>query len=103
MHGPAGTEFDKDMWSTGIYEEIVPRKKIAWADSFADENGNAVPSSVYGMPGMPEVMHVMIELESLEDGRTKLTLTHDAAPAGEMADNMEAGWNQSLDKFAEAL
>src|SRR5437660_792412 len=28
MHGPAGSQFDMDMWSTGTYTEIVPMEKI---------------------------------------------------------------------------
>ncbi len=24
MNGPKGTEFDKDMWSTGTFKEIIP-------------------------------------------------------------------------------
>src|ERR1700745_4154100 len=38
-------------WSTGTYLEIVPQEKIVVTDSFADENGNPVPPSHYGMPG----------------------------------------------------
>jgi uncharacterized protein YndB with AHSA1/START domain len=103
MHGPAGTEFDKDMWNTGTYQEIVPLQKIVYADSFADENGNVVPSSAYGMPGMSEVMLLTITFEALDDGKTKVTIVHTGAPEGGIADNMEAGWNQSLDKMAESL
>src|SRR2546422_847950 len=49
MKGPAGTPFDKEMWSTGTYEEIIPMQKIVVTDSFADEQGNVVPSTYYGM------------------------------------------------------
>lgn len=103
MHGPAGTEFDTDMWTTGNYQEIVPLKKIVYTDSFADEKGNILPRGAYGMPDMPEVMLVTVEFEALEDGKTKVTTSHVGAPAGAMADNMEAGWGQSLDKMAESL
>lgn len=49
MRGPAGTDFDRDYWSTGIYREIVQLKRIVYTDSFADENGNVVPATHYGM------------------------------------------------------
>src|SRR5512143_289293 len=38
MRSPDG----KDYWSTGIYREIVPPKRIVCTDSFADEKGNIV-------------------------------------------------------------
>src|SRR5687767_6963514 len=38
MRSPEG----QDLWSTGIYREIIPLKKLVWTDSFADEKGNVV-------------------------------------------------------------
>jgi uncharacterized protein YndB with AHSA1/START domain len=104
MHGPAGTEFDIDMWSTGTFNEIVNLQRIVYTDSFADAEGNAVSPAVYGMEGMPDQLQVTLDFEALENGRTKLTLTHTGAPAGsEHASNMEDGWNQSLDKLAASV
>jgi uncharacterized protein YndB with AHSA1/START domain len=98
MRSPEG----KDFWSTGVYREIVEPERIVWTDSFADEKGNPVPASYYGMPGdWPEEMLVTVTFEERQ-GKTKLTLRHAGHPAeiGEMA---EAGWNGSLDKLAETL
>ena len=39
----------QDFWSTGTYKEIVPMESIVLTDSFADEHGNIVPSTHYGM------------------------------------------------------
>ena len=47
MRSPRGEEF----WSTGVYREIVPMERIVCTDSFADEKGNIVPASYYGMQG----------------------------------------------------
>jgi len=103
MHGPAGSPFDKDLWSTGVYEEIIPLKKIVATDSFADEHGNVVPASHYGMPGdLPLEFRVTVTFED-DDGRTKLTLTHEGLPAGEQSEGAAVGWNQSLDKLAASL
>ncbi len=103
MHGPAGSEFDKDMWSGGEYKEIIPMKKIVASDYFSDETGKKVSPKEYGMPGdWPEEMLVTVTFEELPDGKTKLTLLHEGHPA-EMADMAHAGWNQSLDKFTAAL
>jgi uncharacterized protein YndB with AHSA1/START domain len=103
MHGPAGSPFDKDLWSTGVYEEIIPMKKIVATDSFADEHGNVVPASHYGMPGdLPLEFRITVTFED-EDGHTKLTLTHEGLPAGEQSEGAAVGWNESLDKLAASL
>lgn len=103
MHGPAGTEFDKDMWSGGEFKEIVPMEKIVATDYFTDKDGNWISPKEMGMPGeWPEKMLVTVTFEDAGDGKTKLTLVHEGHPA-EMAEMAEAGWNQSLDKFEAAL
>jgi len=104
MHGRPGPEMPaQDFWSTGTYEEIVPLQKLVCSDSFSDAEGNVVPASTYGMEDFPDVLRVTIEFERLSDGKTKMTLTHEGAPSGEHASNMETGWNQSFDKLAESL
>jgi uncharacterized protein YndB with AHSA1/START domain len=39
----------QDVWSTGVYKEIVPLERIVKTDSFADAEGNVVPGSYYGL------------------------------------------------------
>jgi uncharacterized protein YndB with AHSA1/START domain len=98
MRSPEG----KDFWSTGVYREIVELERIVWTDSFADEKGNPVPASHYGMPGdWPEELLVTVTLEERQ-GKTKMTLRHAGFPV-EMGEMAEAGWNGSLDKLAESL
>ncbi len=99
MRSPDG----KDYWSTGIYREIVPLKRIVCADSFADEKGNVVPATHYGMPSdIPLEMLVTVTFEGLA-GKTRMTLKHVGIPAGEESKMAEQGWNTSFDKLAEAL
>lgn len=113
MHGPKGTEFDIDLWSTGVYKEIVPpvpsktlgQAKIVVTDSFADENGNVVPASYYQMPQtFPIETTVEIHFEE-QDGKTKMTLYYPSTEGieGKMLDDMTQGWNQSFDKLADSL
>jgi uncharacterized protein YndB with AHSA1/START domain len=107
MRSPEGQDF----WSTGTYKEIVPFERIVCTDSFADEKGNVVPASHYGMPGddWPLELMVTIVFEDLDGlpvgkaGKTKMTLTHVGFPAGQMSELCEAGWNESFDKLAESL
>jgi uncharacterized protein YndB with AHSA1/START domain len=69
MRSPEG----RDYWSTGVYREIVPFDRIVCTDSFADEKGNVVPASHYGMSNMPLEMLVTVTFEDL-GGKTKMTL-----------------------------
>jgi len=99
MRGPDGKEY----WDTGIYKEIVEPNRIVYTDSFADEHGNVVPASYYGMGSdVPLEMEVELTLEDL-GGRTRLTLEHCGLLEGEMLEQTKAGWNQSFDKLAECL
>ena len=103
MRGPAGTDFDRDFWSTGVYREIVPLERLVCTDSFADEKGNVVPATHYGMGAdIPLEMLVTVTFEDL-GGKTRMTLRHEGLPAGEMSDGAGEGWNQSFDKLAELL
>lgn len=94
----------QDFWTTGTYKEIIPMKKIVVTDSFADEHGNVVNASHYGMSGdFPMELLVTVTFEEVEDGKTKMTLEHKGMPPGEMADGAKVGWNQSFDKMEAAL
>ena len=94
----------KGIWCTGVYKEIVPFEKIVTTDCFADENGNVVPASYYGMDGeFDREMIITVTFEEVEGGKTKMTLTHSGLPAGEHTQGAHVGWNESLDKLAECL
>src|SRR3990170_1407524 len=93
----------KDYWGTGVYREIVPLDRVISTDSFADEKGNVVPATHYGMSAdVPLEMLVTVTFEDL-GGKTRMTLRHEGLPAGEMSDGAGAGWNESFDKLAEVL
>ncbi|HAL44723.1 MAG: ATPase [Planctomycetes bacterium GWF2_42_9] len=93
---------DFDYWSTGVYKEIVPLKRIVMTDSFSDINGNVVPATHYSMSGdFPLEMQITVDFE-FEEGKTKITLTHEGIPDSEK-ENCTKGWNQSFDKLAEFL
>lgn len=99
MQAPDGQKF----WSTGVYQEVAPPERLVFTDSFADEEGNVVPSSYYGMgDDFPPAMVVTVTLEAI-GGQTKMTLRHEGLPAGEMSDMTVAGWNGSFDKLAATL
>jgi uncharacterized protein YndB with AHSA1/START domain len=98
MRGPDG----KDYWSTGVFREIVPMERIVATDSFADEKGNVVPASHYGLSAnYPLELLLTVTFEE-QDGKTRLALRHSGHPPEDI-ENARQGWNESLDKFAALL
>jgi uncharacterized protein YndB with AHSA1/START domain len=78
------------MWTTGEYTEIVPKERLVYTESPADENGNVVSPSAMGMPdGYPSTT-----------GRTKMIMTHAGVPADSGAGG---GWEQAFDKLADHI
>ncbi len=102
MHSPDG----KDYWSKGVFREIVAPERLVMTDSFADENGNTVPGSYYGMSkDFPLEMLITVIFEELDgdNGKTKITLRHSGMPSGADSEGAGQGWNESFDKLAEYL
>jgi uncharacterized protein YndB with AHSA1/START domain len=99
MRSPDG----KDYWSTGVYREIVAPERFVATDSFADEYGNVVPATYYGMSSeYPGEYLVTMTLEE-QGGKTALTLVHAGMPSGEDRESARAGWTGSFDKLAAAV
>jgi uncharacterized protein YndB with AHSA1/START domain len=99
MRSPEG----RDYWSTGVYREIIPIERIVFTDCFADEKGNVVPATYYGMSAdFPLEMLVTVTFEEIQ-GRTKLTLKHEGLPVGVEGDGAQQGWSESFEKLAESL
>ena len=90
------------MWTTGEYKVIEAPHRLVYTDGFADENGNAVLPSAYGMNDdeHPATTEVTVILEDL-GGRTKMTMTHSGVPASEQGAN--EGWKQSFSKMADYI
>lgn len=101
MRSPDGQDF----WSTGVFREIVEPERLVLSDSFADENGNKVPASYYGMsPDWTGESLITVTLDEVE-GKTKMTLEgrNLSGMSDTDRDNMRQGWSQSFDKLAEYL
>jgi uncharacterized protein YndB with AHSA1/START domain len=72
-------------------------------DSFADDKGNIVPATYYGMSkDFPLKMLITVVLEDLED-KTKLTLRLSGMPPGADSEGAKQGWSESFDKLTEYL
>jgi uncharacterized protein YndB with AHSA1/START domain len=93
----------QDIWSTGVFREIVPYRKIVATDSFADEKGNVVLASHYGMAGdWPAELLATMTFEE-DKGKTRFTLKHEGFPSAEMSGMAKEGWIESFDKLDTVL
>ena len=92
----------EDFWSTGVYKEIIPNKKIVMGDSFSDAEGNILTAADYNMPGeWPTELLITVNFEEA-DGATKMKLKHTGIP-DEMYDECIKGWNESFDKLEKNI
>ena len=109
MQGPKGSEWDRVMYSSGIFKEIIPNEKIVTSDYFSDEHGNKIKPSQEGQDeDFPTEMTVTITFEETADGKTKLTLFYpkaenEAQYEAMLKSGMKEGWQSSLNKLAESL
>lgn len=101
MRSPEG----RDFWSKGVFKEVVVPERLVMTDSFADEKGNTVPASYYGMSGKWPLEMLITMLFEEHEGKTKLTLRHSGTEGIDAADleNMRQGWSESFDKLDKAL
>ncbi len=109
MQGPKDSEWDKVMYSAGVYKEIVPNEKLVVTDYFSDEEGNKLPPMTFGQDkNFPDEMTVTVLFTETTDGKTELVLKYPKPETEEqmkamIASQMEDGWNSSLDKLAKSL
>ncbi|MGE5041718.1 MAG: SRPBCC family protein [Candidatus Levyibacteriota bacterium] len=115
MHGPKDSQFDKDMYSAGIYKEIVPPSgsnpgKLVVTDYFSDEEGNMVSPQEAGLedPNFPKELTVTVLFEKVGVGKSKLSIVYPKPETEEqvqamLKSGMKDGWNSSLDKLGNVL
>lgn len=99
MRSPHG----KDYWNTGVYRKIIPYERIVSTNSFADENGEVVPASHYGMDLEWSLELLLIITLEKHEHKTKLTIHHVGFPSDADSESAKQGWNESFDKLAQSL
>jgi uncharacterized protein YndB with AHSA1/START domain len=109
MRGPKGSVWDKDLYSAGVFKEIVPEERIVITDYFSDAEGNKSSPTDHGLVSdMPAELQIAINFVSLSPTKTKLILEY-AKPESAAAleamkkSGMEEGWGTSLDKLENLL
>lgn len=94
----------KDFWSTGVYSEIEPNKKIVFSDFAADKTGEIISYKTAGI-GTSDIIttaFITVEFEALDENITKMTINHEGLPA-EMHDDCVQGWSSSFEKMKVLL
>ena len=100
MRSPEGQEF----WNGGEYKEIVPNEKIEYTMYFSDPDGNKVEAAAYGMDHEAiDGANDVVTVESLGEGRTRITLIGNESMETAEKSGQVAGWNKILDKLAAVL
>ncbi len=95
MHGPAGTDFDRDFPMSGVFHEVVAPERLVFTAVAEDTEGNALLES-YTVVTFAE-----------EGGKTRIDLYAKAVGladvAKQMLAGMDQGWGGSLDKLARLV
>jgi uncharacterized protein YndB with AHSA1/START domain len=100
MRSPEGRE----VWSKGVFREIVVPERIVPTDSFADGEGNVVWPTHYGMsPEWPLETLLSVTFEEHAGKKTKLTLRHAGIPSGTDRDGAKQGWMETVESLAKYL
>jgi uncharacterized protein YndB with AHSA1/START domain len=89
----------REIWGIGIYRDIVEPERIVYVDSFADENGNPVPPTHYGMSADHPAESLVTVTFAEQAGKTKLTFPE----AVKEREDTQKGWAQMFDRFANYL
>ncbi len=109
MHGPEGSQWDRDTYSAGVFEEIIPYEKIIASDYFSDKDGNKIEPSAEGQDkDFPSEMKSISLFEDIGNNKTKLTIMYkkpenEAQFEAMLKSGMKEGWMSSLDKLEKAL
>jgi uncharacterized protein YndB with AHSA1/START domain len=89
-------------WSTGVFKEVVPYKRIVSTMSFSNESGQVIPGSQVTVPGnWPDQVTVSVEFTQSQ-GRAGVTVTESEIPLIAYPLS-KIGWSQQFDKIQSAL
>ena len=85
-----------EMFFVGEYREVDPKTRLAYTESMADAEGNAMTAEQLGMPpGAHMETSIVVELVDLGD-HTKMVMTHIGVPADSPGGQ---GWAMAIAKL----
>lgn len=109
MHGPEGSSWDRDMYSSGVYKEIDPMRKIVLTEFFSDSNGAKISPSAEGMSvHFPDETTVSVLFEDVDEENALLRLIYDLPKNHDerealLSSGLVEGWESSFKKLEGAL
>lgn len=97
MRSPEG----KDIWSTGVYREIEPDRRLVLEDYPSNSRGEIQAPTGDGLDGPFSDQgpgRITVQFSQHEDGETTVYLRHDGLPS-RMHDDCVNGWASALEKL----
>jgi uncharacterized protein YndB with AHSA1/START domain len=102
MRAPAN-QGGQDMYTAGVYKDIVPLKRLEFTQGLSDKDGNRVDPALVGMPAdFPKEIRTVIVFTP-KGNMTELTITEFDWPVSQMMVYSYAGMHQTLDKLGDSL
>ncbi len=99
MRDPDGN----DSYTTGVYREIEPLRRIVYTDSFADPDGNVIPPQQFGLAAdFPAESEVTVTFDDLGD-QTLVRIYSASMPRDNFFEMARAGWSTSLEKMRRVV
>jgi len=93
----------QDMYTAGVYRQIVPMERLEFTQCLADQEGNILDPAQMGLPpDFPKEMRTEIVFKAKGE-LTELTITEYDWTVGQMYVYSFAGLHQSIDKLEDSL
>jgi uncharacterized protein YndB with AHSA1/START domain len=94
----------QDMYTAGVYKQIVPMQRLEFTQILADKDGNIIdPLSIAMPPDFPKEIRTAVVFKAIKGDMTELTVTEYDWTPGTMYVYSLAGMHQSIDKLADSL
>ncbi len=91
------------IWGKGTYRDIIKSSLLVYEDAFADDKGNVVSPTHYGM-SKEYPMATIVTVTFTELGsKTAVTLTNELPAEFPERKGAMQGWMEMLERLAEAL
>lgn len=93
----------KVAWSGRVFKEIIPFKKIVFAEHFADQKGNVISASeAYETGEWPRNCIITVEFNKIHAHQTKMTVIQEGVPS-EIHDEAVECWTSSITKLQKLV
>jgi uncharacterized protein YndB with AHSA1/START domain len=95
MHGPAGTDFDRDLPCTLLFREVVPGSKLVFENEPVAPDGSRIMEALTTVTFTDENGGTRMVMESTAKALVEYTVGY--------LNGMEQGWSGSFEKMKRLL